>query len=64
MGPFRAPAQVGKTALHNAAKNGLVAVMEALAAKGANLNAATKVRAPLRSLMPGGKERRGKERRS
>ena len=49
---------VGKRALHNAAKNGLVAVMEALAAKGADLNASTKVHAPLRSLLPGGKERR------
>ena len=45
MGPFRAPSQDGKTALHYAAENGLVAVMEALAAKGADLNAYMKVRA-------------------
>jgi len=31
---------------HNAAENGLIAVMEALAAMGADLNAATKARAP------------------
>jgi len=54
LGPFCATSQDGKTALHYAAENGLEAVMEALAAKGADLNAATKVRAPLGSLMAGG----------
>ena len=53
MGPFHAPPQDGKTALHYAAENGLVAVMEALAAKGADLNAyIMKVRAPLGALCP------------
>ena len=49
MGPFRAPSQDGKTALHYAAENGMVAAMEALAAMGADLNAATEVRSPLRA---------------
>ena len=57
LGLIPRPSQEDKTALHYAAENGLVAMMETLAAMGADLNAATKVHAPLGALWLGGKER-------
>ena len=55
--PFLAPSQEDETAFHDAAKNGHVAAMEFLLAHGADLNTTGPVRAPLGSLIAGGKER-------
>ena len=45
--PFLAPSQYGRTAFHNAARNGHVAAMEFLLALGADPKAEDGVRAPL-----------------
>ena len=42
--PSRRPLQIGRTALHEAAYNGHVAMVEALLARGAHLEAKNKVR--------------------